>query len=97
MIHVPEDVLTLKAAGYICIPLKPLMWRVRGPNGYVELYPHSEQYRRYSGILQPYKSVLEAVAGLEPWERPSPEQLEYVRVWREGLEKLIAAIHIRRN
>lgn len=49
---IPEDILELKMNGYICLNLSPMMYRVRGPLGYIDLWPLVKRYK-WAGQMLP--------------------------------------------
>lgn len=79
-------------AGFICLRLKPIMYRVRGQDGYIDVFPVLNKFKRYGAPEHSDDLVATCLQYLTPYE-PSvtPELAEH----RDRLDCLSAEIQMK--
>lgn len=96
MIHRPDEILELKKAGYVCLNVRPLVWRVRGPLGYLEIWPHVKQFK-LAGEMVGYADIKDVMAHISPFEVLPPDRLEAFNLWKDGIRQVVDLIHMRQS
>lgn len=81
-----EQIALLKQNGYMVFHMEPVMWRVRGVDGYIDFWPLIMKWRPYGNApLRDYHDVLVmAQAQLTPWPDEMTEDQKQARCeWEE--------------
>jgi len=79
-------------AGFICLRLSPIKYRVRGEDGYIDVFPVLGKWKGYAGVERSDDLVATALAMLTPYPPcVSPELIAH----RERLAEISADIHRR--
>lgn len=91
----PPEIKQLKSLGYICNQLKPAQYRVRGPQGFVTIWPVDRffkgEYERKASRCDDV--VLAVTSALAPYDLPTPEEKAATHEWRDRLDCLLYVIH----
>lgn len=88
-----DHIAVLRQAGYIVLHIEPIIWRIRGPYGYVDVWPLQSKYRApYAKELTPYADIQELLehvrSAIEPWDEPDDELIEASHIWQNCLADL---------
>ena len=79
-------------AGFICLRLKPIMYRVRGQDGHIDVFPVLNKFKRYGPTEHSDDLVATCLSYLTPYEISiTPELAEH----RDRLDCLSAEIRMR--
>lgn len=82
---------TFNEAGFICLRMKPIMYRVRGQDGYIDIFPVLNKFKRYGPAEDSDDLVATCLQFLTPFESYPPELAEH----RDRLDCLSAEIQMK--
>lgn len=79
-------------AGFMCFRMKPIMYRIRGQDGAIDVFPALGKFKRYGTVEESDDLVATALHYLTPFEPSVTPELEE---HRDRLDCLSAEINMR--